>query len=281
MGSAHNKAQNRHAGHIRRPTSEKCVATSTGVGEKATISNFELWDDRSFPECPLQLRKPENQPAPGTIWTGDIPEAWLEEPDIQEDERRAKDLVQEQQRYLQNPRQYKSLKHVDRILAETGHRGIRAVRLQDSTVTNDPNVVIEELLHGFKRLHNAEDGELSDYTKHLISHLPQVYNQTKRRDVHRTPFTIREWDEVLHKLKPGKTQGVDGLPDELYRGLPLHLKRHLAARLWDIAIRRADIPPDWGNLVHPLYKKGEGHTRIPGGPSCVPPQPMILAAVCS
>ena len=72
----------------------------------------------------------------------------------------------------------------------------------------------------------------------------------------RTPVTIRELDEVLYKLQRGKTAGVDGFPAELYRRLPLNLKRHLAARLWDIAIRKTDVPPDWANLVHPLYKKG-------------------------
>ena len=75
--------------------------------------------------------------------------------------------------------------------------------------------------------------------------------------MHRTPFTIRELDEVLHKLQPGKTLRVDGLPAELYRRLPLKLKRHLAARLWDIAIGKTDVPPDWANVVHPLYKKGD------------------------
>ena len=53
-------------------------------GEKATTSNLELWDDRPVPECPLQLRTPENQVVPGTIWTGGMTEAWLEEPDIPE-----------------------------------------------------------------------------------------------------------------------------------------------------------------------------------------------------
>ena len=74
--------------------------------------------------------------------------------------------------------------------------------------------------------------------------------------MHGTPFTIRELDEVLYKLRPGKTPGVDGLPAELYRRLPQNLKRHLAARLWDIAIGKTDVPPDWANLVHPLYKEG-------------------------
>ena len=124
----------------------------------------------------------------------------------------------------QNPQPYKSLKHVDKVLGETGHRGIKAVRLQDGTVTNDPKVVLEEVLYSFLRQHNTEDGELSAYTEELISHLPKLYNRTQRRDMHRTPFTIRELDEVLYKLQPGKTPGVDGLPAELYRRLPLNLK---------------------------------------------------------
>ena len=74
---------------------------------------------------------------------------------------RAKELAQEQQRYFQNSQPYKSLKHVEKVLGETGHRGIKAVRLQDNTVTNHPKVVLEEILNSFLRQHNTEDGELS------------------------------------------------------------------------------------------------------------------------
>ena len=81
---------------------------------------------------------------------------------------------------LSNPPPYKSLKHVDKVLGETGHRGIKAVRLQDGTVTNDPKVVLEEFLSSFLRQHNTEDGELSAYTEELILHLPKLYNQTQR-----------------------------------------------------------------------------------------------------
>ena len=106
---------------------------------------------------------------------------------------------------------------MDKVLGETDHRGIKAVRLQDSPVINIPKMVLEEVLNSFLRQHNTEDGELSAYTEELISHLPKLYNWTQRRDMHRTPFTIRELDEVLYKLQPGKTPGVDGLPAELYR----------------------------------------------------------------
>ena len=56
-------------------------------GEKAETSNLELWDDRQFPECPVQLRTPTNQVPSGTVWTGDVPQAWLEEPNIPEEQR--------------------------------------------------------------------------------------------------------------------------------------------------------------------------------------------------
>ena len=114
--------------------------------------------------------------------------------------RRAEELAQQQQPYFQNPQPYKSLKHVDKVLRETGHRGIKGVRLQDGRVTNDPKVVLEEVLNSLLRQHDTEDGELSAYTEELISHLPKFYNRTQRRDMHRTPLTIRELDEELYKL---------------------------------------------------------------------------------
>ena len=162
--------------------------------------------------------------------------------------------------HFHNPKQDKSLQHLDKVLGETGHRSIKAVRLQNYTLTNDPKVVLEEVLNSFQRQHNTEDEKLSAYTEELISHLPKLYNRTQRRDKRRTPFANLELDEVLYKLQPRQTPGVDGLPLELYRRLPLNLKRHLAARLWDIAIRKTDVPPNWANLLHLLYKKDDWAT---------------------
>ena len=56
-------------------------------GEKAETQNFEFWDDTPFPECPVQLRTPTNRVPPGTVWTGDVQQAWLEEPNIPEEQR--------------------------------------------------------------------------------------------------------------------------------------------------------------------------------------------------
>ena len=44
---------------------------------------------------------------------------------------------------------------------------------------------------------------------------------------------------------------------EAYQRLTLPIKRRLAARLWDIVTGATPIPPEWANLVHPLYKKGD------------------------
>ena len=51
--------------------------------------------------------------------------------------------------------------------------------------------------------------------------------------------------------------GVDGLPAEAYQRLTLPVKPRPAARLWDIVTGATPIPPEWANLVHPLYKKGD------------------------
>ena len=56
-------------------------------GEKAKTSNLELWNDRPFPECPVQLRTAANQVPAGTVWTGDVPQARLEETNIPEEQR--------------------------------------------------------------------------------------------------------------------------------------------------------------------------------------------------
>ena len=62
---------------------------------------------------------------------------------------------------------------------------------------------------------------------------------------------------MLHKLKPRKNPGVDGLPAKLYGRLLVNLKRRLTACLWDIAVGTADIPPDCSNLLHPMYKNAQ------------------------
>ena len=90
-------------------------------------------------------------------------------------------------------------------------------------MTYDPKIVIDEVLNTFKRQHKGEDGTFSDYTKNLISHLRTLYNRTRRREMHRIPFTLQNLDGVLRNLKPRNTSGGDSLPAQLYRRLPANL----------------------------------------------------------
>ena len=78
----HGEVQDSHTRQTQRTTTPNLVASLLERGEKAEASNFELWDDRPFPECSLQLRTPEKQVAPGTLWAVDVLEAGLGEPNI-------------------------------------------------------------------------------------------------------------------------------------------------------------------------------------------------------
>ena len=51
--------------------------------------------------------------------------------------------------------------------------------------------------------------------------------------------------------------GIDGLLAKAYQRLTMPVKRGLAANLWDIVTGITPIPPEWVDLVHPVYKKGD------------------------
>ena len=87
--------------------------------------------------------------------------------------------------------------------------------------------------------------------------MPRVFNREQRRAIEHDPFSISELQRALDRLKKGVMPGVDGLPAEAYQRLTLPVKRRLAARLWDIVTGATPIPPEWANLVHPLYKKAD------------------------
>ena len=60
----------------------------------------------------------------------------------------------------------------------------------------------------------------------------------------------------LSKYSPSNT-GYNGPPAEAYYHISAHLLRILAHRLWDIVTGQTPLPPDWANVVRPLYKKGD------------------------
>ena len=87
--------------------------------------------------------------------------------------------------------------------------------------------------------------------------MPKVFNRKQRRTIEHDPFSISKLQRALDCLKKGVVPGVDGLPAEAYQRITLPVKRRLAARPWDIVTGITPISPEWANLVHPLYKKGD------------------------
>ena len=68
---------------------------------------------------------------------------------------------------------------------------------------------------------------------------------------------MHEVQRAIHSLRKHETPVYDGLHAEAYYHLPAHLLRILAHRLWDIVTGQTPLPPDWANVVRPLYKKGD------------------------
>ena len=167
-------------------------------------------------------------------------------------------VAQERERYGRNDTPYKSLRYVSRILEDTGRRTIHAVRTPEGGLTNDPDAVLQAVLNSFQAQHEDALPELDPHTRSTIrEHVPRVFNREQRRAIEHDPFSISELQRAIDRLKRGVVPGVDGLPTGAYERLTLPVKRRLAARLWDIVTGATPVPPEWANLVHPLYKKGD------------------------
>ena len=164
--------------------------------------------------------------------------------------------AQERERYGRNDTPYKSLRYVSRILEDTGRRTIHAVRTPEGGLTNDPDAVLQAVLDSFQAQHGDALPELDPHTRNTIREQRlRLFNREQQRAIKHDPFSISELQRALDRLKKGVVPGVDGLPAEAYQRLTLLVKRCLAARLWDIVTGATPIPPEWANLVHPLYKK--------------------------
>ena len=166
--------------------------------------------------------------------------------------------AQKRERYGRNDTPYKSLRYVSRILENTRRRTIHAVRIPEGGLTNDPDVVLQAVLDSFQAQQGDAFLELDPHTRSTIrDHVPRDFNQEQRRAIDHDPFSVSELQRALDRLEKGVAPGVDGLPTGAYQRLTLPVKRCLAARLWDIVTGATPIPPEWANLVHPLYKKGD------------------------
>ena len=78
--------QTGHSWPTWQPAAEDQMAGAPRVGRES--GNFEprTLGRQAVAQCPVQLRTPANQVPPGTVWTGDVPQAWLQEPNVPEDQ---------------------------------------------------------------------------------------------------------------------------------------------------------------------------------------------------
>ena len=166
-------------------------------------------------------------------------------------------IAQQNERYAQHELPLKAICHLNDAMTDTCHRTITMIQQKDSSLTNDPATVLGAIQDSFLRQHTPNQDTLNADTHVKIDRLPRVFNHTQRRQLEKRAFTIHEVRKAIHSLRQHKTPGYDGLPAEAYYHLPAHHLRILAHRLWDIVSGRTPLPPDWANVVRPLYKKGD------------------------
>ena len=175
-------------------------------------------------------------------------------------------IAQEHERYAQHELPYKAIRHLNDAMTDTGHRTITTVRQGDGSLTNDLATVLQATQDSFLRQHTPTQDTLDADTQAEIDRPPQVSSRAQRRQLEKRPFTIHEVRKAIHSVRQHKTTGYDSLPAEAHYHLPAHLFRILAHRLWDIVTGQTPLPPDWANVVSPLYKKETGSTRTTGAP---------------
>ena len=166
-------------------------------------------------------------------------------------------IAQEHERYAQHELPYKAIRHLNDAMTDTGHRKITTFRQEDGSLTNDQATVLQATQDSFLWQHTPTEDTLDPDTQAKIDCLPRVFNHAQRRQLEKRPFTINKVRKAIHSLRQNKTPGYDGLPAEAYYHLPAHLLRIPAHRLWDIVTGQTPLPPDWANVVRPLYKKGD------------------------
>ena len=165
--------------------------------------------------------------------------------------------AQEHERYAQHELPYKAIRHLNDAMTDTGHLTITTVRQEDGFLTNDPATVLRATQDSFLQQHTPTQDTLDTDIQAKIDCLPQTLNHAQRRQLEKRPFTIHEVRKAIHSLRQHKSPGDDGLPADAYHHLPAHLFRTLAHRLWDIVTGQTPLPPDWANVVCPLYKNGD------------------------
>ena len=166
-------------------------------------------------------------------------------------------IAKEDQRYAHHKLPYKAIRHRDDAVTDTDHRTITTVWQADGSLTKDPAMVLQATEDSFLHQQTPSQDTLNTDSENKIETLPQIFNHAQRRQLEKRPFTIHKVRKATHSLRKHKTPGYGGLPTEACYHLPAHLLRPLAQRLWDIFTGQTPLPPDWANVVRPLYKKGD------------------------
>ena len=170
---------------------------------------------------------------------------------------RQQGIAKEHERYAQHELLYKALRHLNDAMTDTGHRTITTVMQKDSSLTNDPATALQATHYSLLHQHTPTQDTLDTDTQDKVDSLRQVFNHAQRRQLEKRPFTIHEVQKAIHSIRQHRTPGYDSHPVEAHYHLPAHLLRILANRLWVIVTGQTPLPPDWANVVHPLYKKGD------------------------
>ena len=101
---------------------------------------------------------------------------------------------------------------------DSGHRTITTIRQEDSSLTNDPAIVLGATQDSFLQQHTPTQDTLDTDIQAKVDHLPQIFNRAPRRQLEKRPFTIHQVRGAIHNLWQRKTLGGDNLPAEAYYG---------------------------------------------------------------
>ena len=129
------------------------------------------------------------------------------------------------------------------------------MRTQIRDLIYDPDTFLQAVPENFQSQHGDALPAIDSHTRKTIrENVPKDFNREQRRAIEHSPFSIPELQQALDHLKERVVFGVDRLPAEAYQCLTLPVKLP-APRLRDILTGTTPNPPEWANLVHPLYKK--------------------------
>ena len=104
----------------------------------------------------------------------------------------------------------------------------------------------------------------SDFYRHVYPprNIPDTCQYTQENQALDEPIRLDEVENMLRKLKPNKSPGIDGIPNSVLKILPENWTEALTTLFNKIMVAE-HVPENWADIeLIPLYKKGE--TGDPG-----------------